>query len=301
MPARRLRNENWLDSLKQIQERGGGIELAIERRKDPLARPAGGVLREPPRDLLWRVRLLDVTADSLIIEAPGTMGKTLTLEKGSRVVGVMAIGQTRWMFHAVVVDPQVGPSAGTPGARPPVRLSMPDHVERCTRRAQQRISTVELTLPDVYAWHLRDPASAVPTELASRDTILALLASGATSTDPLDTPGQPAPDLGPGFRAKLGNIGGGGVGLEVSKEDRASAESTRLYWLRMDLRPVVPAPVGLTARLAHSHIDAMQNMYAGMAFEFALNPGHRDFVTDQIGRYAAFLQRTANAPVVPET
>ena len=290
-----------MDSLHQIQERGGGIELAVERRKDPLSRPRDtDVLREPPRDLLWRVKLLDVGAKELICEAPGTMGRTLDLDEGTKLVCVMAIGQTRWMFHSNFLG-QVRSGSQSPDARPPIRIATPERVERCTRRSQQRISTASLDLPDVYAWQLRDPASAIAAETASHDLVRSLLSEGKQSDAPLDEPGEPRPDLGPGFRAQLGNIGGGGVGLNITKEERSAAESTRLYWVRLDLRPIVPAPVCLTARLAHSHIDAMQNMYAGMAFEFALNPTHRDFVVDHIGRYASHLQETANAQVEEET
>ena len=298
MPANRLRNENWRGSLEQIHARGGSIELAVERRKDPLSRKRDeGPLREPPRDLLWRVHLLGLDKDTLTVETPGTMGSSLTLEPGLKLVGVMAIGQSRWMFHSRVIG-QASPSG--PGAVP-LKIEMPDHVERCTRRAQQRISTAELDLPDVYAWNLRDPATAVPAEVGCRAQVADLLAKGQTSDAPLDDPGDIKPDLGLGLRAKLANIGGGGVGLTIGKDDRGSVEDMRLYWLRIDLRPVVPAPVSVTARLAHSTIDAMQTLYAGMAFDFVLNPPHKDFVIDQMKRYADHLQKTSQYREVPET
>ncbi len=297
MPANRLRNERWLDSLKQIHARGGSIEIAVERRKDPLDRPRESPLREPPRDLLWRVRLHEVGEDRLVIENPGAAGRALDLKEGTKLIGVMAIGQTRWMFHSSVVEPPTGHERG-PKA---LGIAMPANVERCTRRAQRRISTAELDLPEVYAWHLRDPSSAVPAELACQKDIAERLSSGGDVSDlKLDDPGELRPDLGAGFRAELANLGGGGVGLIVSAQERSVADNARVYWMRIDLRPVVPAPLCVSARLAHSHIDAMQQLYAGMAFEFALNPSHKSFVASQIARYADHLQETSRLTDVPD-
>lgn len=295
MPANRLRTERWRDSLDEIAHKGGGIELAIERRQNPYARKADGPRIEPPRDLLWRVRLLEIDAQALVVESPGTMGTTLRLDPGTPLIGVMAIGQTRWMFHSKVLE------AAQPRPAGRLRIAMPEHVERCTRRAQQRTSTAELTLPDVHGWHLRDPQTAPPAEEACRARIAEFALRGPTHDAPLDEPGAIRPDLGAGYRAKLANIGGGGVGLMVDREERGSVEGARLYWLQLDLRPIVPVPLGLTARLAHSHIDALQNLYAGMAFEFTFNPAHKDFVVAQIRRYADHLRDTANAPIDPET
>ena len=49
-------------------------------------------------------------------------------------------------------------------------------------------------------------------------------------------------------------------------------------------------PIAITARLAHTHIDSGQNLYAGMAFEFHFNPAHKQFVVEQICRYVTVLQ-----------
>jgi hypothetical protein len=52
---------------------------------------------------------------------------------------------------------------------------------------------------------------------------------------------------------------------------------------------VIPAPLEMTCRLAHTHSDHEQNVYCGMAFEFDLNPSHKAFVVDQISRYMNHL------------
>lgn len=60
------------------------------------------------------------------------------------------------------------------------------------------------------------------------------------------------------------------------RPDEGRALSSRPFiWLRVDLRPEIAAPVGVTVRLAHTHIDSAHNLYAGMAFDFTHNMSHR--------------------------
>ncbi len=283
MPANRSRTERWRDTLRQIYERGGGLELAVDRRSRDEG-PLRDEVLEPPKDLLWRVRLLAMTDSELKVESPGTMGATVALDAGTRLIGVMAVGSNRWMFHTSVLALDPGPDR-RPGS---LRIEMPDRVERCTRRWQQRISTAELNLPSVRCWPLLDPASAVAAEVAGRTRILELIDKGRldeSGDEALDAPPGPGIDAGVGFRAVLSNIGGGGLGIRVAKEERSAVESSKLYWTRLDLRPIIPAPLELTCRLAHTHMDHEQNVYCGMAFEFDLNPSHKVFVVDQISRY----------------
>ena len=63
------------------------------------------------------------------------------------------------------------------------------------------------------------------------------------------------------------------------------------WWLRVDLRPEIQAPVAVTARLAHTHIDSTQALYCGMAFEFSHNASQKDFVINLFARYTDELQR----------
>lgn len=290
MPASRRRSERWRESLEQIRDRGGGLEIAIDRRAKPGFRPeqTDNVI-EPPKDLLWRVRLLDLTDDELVIESPGAVGRTVDIQNGTALLAVMSIGQNRWMFHSSCLG---AAPADAKGHRT-IRISMPERVERCTRRFQDRISTAELDLPDVRCWQILDPSTAVPAEIANRTLINGLYERGETlprDDDELDRLGEVAPTVGRAFKAKLANIGGGGIGVRVGREEAGMVESSRLYWVRLDLRPHIPAPLELTCRLAHTHLDSAQNTYCGMAFEFGLNPPHKGFVADQMMRYMQKMQ-----------
>lgn len=285
MPAARRRGDRWSETLEQIRDRGGSLEITVERRQqgDGFRTEPGQTVRTPPADLLWRVRVRDCNDERIVVENPSALGRTIDIKKGTRLVVVMSVGQNRWIFQSHVIDATEGPDGR-------LVMAAPTRVERATRRTQQRVSTAAINLPAVRCWHLRDPASAIPAQAASRQRILALLAKPPAERQPLadsqlDDLADIAPDFGPGFEAHLANIGGGGIGLRVEAENASFVESSRLYWTRLDLRPEIPAPIELITRIAHTHLDSQQNVYAGLAFEFGLDPAHRPFVADLIERY----------------
>jgi hypothetical protein len=284
VPANRSRTEKWRDSLQQIADRGGGLEFSVSK---------GNAAPEPNNgpDLVWRVRLVGITDTQLLLEQPVAMGNPIKFEEGMELVAVMSVGQNRWMFHTKVLgekDPSVF------GAQRGLRVAAPTSVERCSRRDFLRISTAELRLPQVQCWPLLDPASVVAAEVANRAHITDLERAAGHA----EQPGSDSillPEVGPPFSARLLNIGGGGVGLMISREETAAAERSRLIWMRINLTPHIKAPIAMTARVVHTHLDSGQNLYAGVAFDFAFNPGHREFVVDQVTRYVSRVQAKAKA------
>lgn len=268
MPANRSRTERWRMLLEQIAMRGGGIEFSV-------ARP--GHADTASTDVMWRVRLMRVGDDELIVEQPAAVGRGMSLDAGLPIVAVMTVGQNRWMFHSRTLGPG-GPVVG--GRQIGLRLAAPEKVDRCSRRDFLRIPTASLRLPRVECYPLLEPSSVIAAETANRHRIL--------DRKP-GTPDDLLPEVGPAFSAKLMNIGGGGVGLLVTRDEAAAASHAKLLWLRIDLTPDIPAPIAITAKQAHAHIDSEQNLYLGLAFEFAFNPDHREFVVDQISRYVQRL------------
>jgi c-di-GMP-binding flagellar brake protein YcgR len=270
VPANRSRTERWRESLHQIYERNGGLEISLKRKPGAAEGP----------DLLWRVRLMGINDQELLVESPAAAGKSIAMVSGAELVVVMAVGQNRWMFHSKVLE-------STPGG---LRLAMPEHVERCQRRDFMRISTAAVNPARVQCWRLLDPASVVAAEIANKGLVLDLENGVHTRPAECDVETMLLPTVGPGFHARLINIGGGGVGLLVDKSEASALDRCRYVWMKIDLRPEIPAPIGLTARLVHVHTDHEQNVYAGLAFEFSFNAGHRDFVVSQIGRYVGAVQ-----------
>ena len=171
MPASRRRGERWRETLDQIRERGGSLEITLDRRKqsEGFRSDPGETVRTPTPDLLWRVRVRQSGDDRILVEHPAALGRTIEISQGQRLVCVMSVGQNRWLFTSTV-------RSVTPGRDGVLELDPPDRVERATRRAQARVPTNQLSLPQVRCWQLRDPITAVPAETACRDRISELLA-----------------------------------------------------------------------------------------------------------------------------
>jgi len=281
VPANRSRTDRWRQSLQKIYERGGGLEFAIDRNED----------QEGIKDLVWRVRVLDLNDEEIVIEQPGAMGQSFMIQEGITLVGIMSVGQNKWMFKTKVIGKGVNQTRS--GSFPALRISMPEKVVRCMRRQADRTSIAHIDLPRVECWKLIDPISAVPIEVANRLQVEELVSKGITAPAVDDQIALPV--VGPKFEARLANLGGGGVGLVIPKESRAEVDSSKVFWIRMDLRPTIPAPIVLTAKLAHTHIDSSQSTYAGMAFDFGMNNQHKDFIIKQIARYINGMQEIKKA------
>lgn len=273
MPANRSRTERWRDVLHQIFERGGGLEITVDR--------GDNLPENAPADIVWRVRLLHIDDQFITVEPPAAVGRSLNFSLGTPIVVVMAVGQNRWMFRSnITASATQHSSRGT--LERVLKLAMPTQVERCARRNFYRVSTAEITLPDVTVWPVRGVETAIPAEVANAAQVHAAQRGSAVSPDTFNTI---LPEVGTPFAAKLMNVGGGGLGLILTKDNSSNLDQSRLFWLKVDLGTSAGVPLGIVARLAHTHIDSEHNTYAGMAFEFSHNSAHREFIVEQFTRY----------------
>jgi len=321
VPAVRRRNHCWKDALQQVADRNGAIEISLVRSPDegPSASSASvgsgrslqdAVVEPGPTatHLAWRVRVISVTDREILTEAPIAVGQVITLHPGVQLVGVMTIGQNRWMFSTRVIS-QI--ALNNEGRRENIalRLECPKEVERCHRREFSRVSTFQLNLPEVTVWPLYDAASAAvaeranqiqfqaamqqpcePTGGSGRKRRTGAMLSPAAADHPADSLAMP--EVGPSFTALLVNIGGGGIGLLVEPGEADGMNRHRLFWLRIALPPELPAPLGVTGRVVHTHMDSAHRTYAGVAFEFAHHRIHQRFIVDQLRRYVELQQQT---------
>ena len=272
MPAHRSRTDRWRNCLWQIYERGGAIEISLAR---PDASP------NPGSDLIWRVKIHSLGESEIITNQPAAFGRSIPIAPGTKLVGAMSVGQNRWMFQTEALR-------GESDDR--LRLAMPETVERCPRRSYYRVSTAAVELPDVECWPLLDPTSVVAAEVANEAYARDMLRH---RRDPTLAPPQAAqllPEVGPAFGAKLVNISGGGLGLIVSPQEASGLDRARLLWLRVNLGKDLPAPLALTGKVVHTHIDSAQSVHVGLAFEFGFNPSHREFVISQVCGVVAKLR-----------
>lgn len=264
MPANRSRTERWRNCLWQIYERGGAIEIS-------LARPDGSPA--PASDLIWRVKILGLSDSQILTTQPAAFGRTIPVTPGARLVGAMSVGQNRWMFQTRVL-PSDSPDH--------LRLEMPEKVERCPRRSHYRVSTAGVELPDVECWPLLDPSSVVAAEVANEAFAREMVRHRRDPGIALPRADQVLPEVGPGFHAKLVNISGGGLGLVVSPQEVSGLDRSRHLWMRVNLGDDLPAPLALTGKIVHTHMDSSQSVHVGLAFEFGYNPSHREFVISQV-------------------
>lgn len=311
MPATRSRNENWRHSLEQLHTKGGSLEIALPHQLDDSV-VYDHTTEDGSNHVVWRVRVLDLSKNEIVIEQPVALGRVIPIAEGTQLIGVIAIGQNRWMFRTENLGPAMIAHHGR-NSFPAMRIRMPDDVERCQRRKFYRVGAMGLDLPQVRCSALLDLDSASLAETANRVEVQELQDRGVIARiGPGDSarasqsgdaavvmaPGPVMPVVGPTFDASLMNIGGGGVGLIIDRDDRGAVESARHLWLQIDLRPHLPAPVCVTARVRHKHIDSSQRLYAGLSFEFAHSQKHERFIVDQLCRYVVAVQR-AQGPSKP--
>jgi len=259
-----------------------------------MARPNGQGDDMISGDLLVRCRVVELSEEGILVEAPVTLGRTIEIPAGVELVAMMAIGQNRWLFKTRCTGwfPEGVDSSG----RPEVQLLLPDRVERCQRRRDYRVETASLDLPSVQMWPLLDPSTVVLAERVNEAEFLRELDGHDTGwclADDLQSAcdEELLPEVGPGFPGKLVNLGGGGVGLTVEDGHAGSLGSRSLFWIRFGLPPMVKTPVCATARLVHSHMQSDRKIYAGMTFDFSANPPHKRVVVKQILRAIACQQK----------
>ena len=187
MPASRSRTTEWRRSLEQLRAREGAIEVAVAHDH-----PGGDEAILGASDLVWRVRVLDLSESEVAIDLPFALGRAIELPVGTEIVGAIAIGQNRWMFRCKVKGAW-NARAPFPRTHRGVRLTLPDHVERCLRRST-RVDVAQMNPPKVEMWPLLEPRSAMPAELtitqpfnepSSQAVIFA--ASSCSTTPPMNS------------------------------------------------------------------------------------------------------------------
>ncbi len=278
VPANRSRTENFRESLHQIHERGGSLELSFK--------PANGGSQE--RDVVFRVRLLRLNDHEIIVSLPGFAGQGLRVLAGANVLASYSVGQNRWSFPTQTLGVRTPIGNGEPG----LALQMPAGVTRCPRRAHERASTNSFNLPDVIGRPLLDPLSAVPAEAANRANIEAYLANAANGVGLVSDETERElllPYAGPEYNAKLLNISPGGVGLAISQAQAPALERRAFSWLQLPLRPFLPIPVTVTVRRVHTHLDSDGLVYVGFGFDFSFHPEQQAFVIGLVRQYVASI------------
>lgn len=276
--------------MQQVFERGGTLEVAVAASRAENGTQTESVDASPGGDLVWRLKILALEEESVVVESPAMLGKHIPIADGVQLIGAITIGQNRWTFQTEKLD-----NISLPGARvPALRLRLPDQVERSMRRFA-RYEAGGLNLPLVRVWPLLDPRSVGAAEQASDAAWNAardVLHTGAPVSAPA---AMPMPQVGSEFPAVLVNIGGGGAGLRVESADAAAFGRHRVFWMQIALGKNAPLPICVTGKLVHTHLDSSQRTYAGLSFDFTFHLPHQQAVADQV----AYAMRSAQASSAP--
>lgn len=266
--------------MQQVFERGGTLEISIASTESA----TGSAIHSHPlvdpqevvgsSDLVWRLKIVSLEEESVLVEAPVALGETFRIEDGIALVGAITIGQNRWKFRSRKISDER--PTGARGVC--MRLELPDNVERCLRRFV-RIEAAELQLPSVSMWPLLDPRTIVAAETANEEAFRAFLESKLPSNV-----AAPMPSVGPKFNATLMNVGGGGVGLRVESQDSAVLGRHRIFWIEIPLGRNHPVPIVATGKVVHTHLDSSQRTYIGVSFDFTFRLAHQQTVVEQIQR-----------------
>ncbi len=253
-----------------------------------MARPDGAP--EDGVDIIWRSQMIALHEASIEVESPQALGRTVQLKEGVKLVAAFVIGQNRFAFHTSILP---GPAKTAHSLS--LFLAQPDSIERCQRH-NDRFDLQGLQLPQVTLWPLLEPRSV---GVAERANELAFEAHsrgekvdvGASSVNEALTP-----NMGPSITGTLMNVGGGGVGIRIVSSEAGALSRHRIFWIRIALGKDNPVPLVATGKLVHTHIDSMNNTYAGMAFDFSFNPEHQKTVASQI---ASYVQRVQAKQILP--
>lgn len=240
----------WEETLKELNQRDGALELSGLSHD-----PAQGV---PP---VFRVRLLAFGPGGLIVDRPGHAEEAHYFQPQAVVRLLAVIGQNRWEL-ITTVDSRVKFRMNETTVVPALKLAPPHEVQSVQRREYFRVSTAGVELPGV---HLKPLLGAI---------------------DPAFVGPSPAV---PPFKARLLNIGGGGLGAECPQGPSKLIHYASRFNCTLDL-PSLSKPLVVPATLVHLAPQPQGTCYLGLRFD-PQGQVQANQCTDQVCQFTTWLQR----------
>jgi len=281
---------NWYEALLALVERDGVIDLtrmapspADDTSVDVPLRLVEGDDEVDDETARWRVRVLGIEGDHLVVERPMIGGRLVTLDPGERVEALLIDGNRRWAFTSTVVQQMPHPLNDRQTVQA-LRLAWPQEVRDAQRREHFRVHVAGAVGEPVRLSVLNDLCSSVAYQRYNR----AIHRPTPGASEPIAPP--PPPMLGPTFEATLINVSGGGICCRLGAGARPYVNAGTRWWVRLHVPPHEP-PIYAVAQAAHLHRADRDHIEVGFAFTFAHDPAHERFVNDALCRAAAHLQR----------
>jgi c-di-GMP-binding flagellar brake protein YcgR len=283
MPSLATRSvSDFRKALEETAARDAVVELALAYppKQEPNADP-----NNPAVNPQWRVRLLDLDDEELIIErpAPQVSANTPGLEHGLALDATIGSGASRWTFRTQVIARQHH-QLNAKQKVAAIRLAAPTRIRSAQRRSFFRVSMANASAQPVHLWALFNPATCVPAEKANQ-------ALHEADPPPEQPPHSPLPAIGDHFTAELVDISGNGLGLSIGARETIKIEKHRLYWVQLQL-PDLAWPLLFVAQLVHvRHDRAHRRANLGMQLVYKHHPPYQKFVEDMICRFTVREQR----------
>lgn len=220
----------------------------------------------------YRSRLLLFNENGLIVERPTQADAAVHLAVGSRARLLAVQGDQRWEVWSTVTHYSSFSLNGTMKVTA-IHLTPPADARTGQRRGYFRASAVSAKL---------DPILMTPIAPEGTDPAANVGESATPQQRALAAAFQP-------FKARLVNIGGGGVGIEAPQKAAPLVKAIKHYTCRLVL-PTLDEPVDVVARTVHLAPLEGGTHYMGMAFEFA-DRLQKQLLTARIQRFTADLER----------
>jgi hypothetical protein len=277
-------NPPWLQTLQHIAQRNGAIEIAtlpgsdchcarvIQHDSDSFSAPTHAS---------WRVRVLSVADDVIVVERPWSVNTTLHFETGQQMTALIIEGSDRWWFATEILE-QTRFSLNASKQVIALKLRWPSSVHSAQRRDYFRMDVSSFDLPLITVAPITDTSSCIPAEIAC--------AAQLRKQSPEPARLLPMPLLGEVFRGHLIDISGGGIGITLPKIAQPILQTLPLLWVNIPL-PGHLTPLVTVVRPTYWRIECAKNLRAGMAFSFLHNPPYEKFITEQMCHLTAHFQR----------
>lgn len=259
--------------LAPIESQGVGSHIVVRSEAD----------YESADRPVWRVRLLTIDQNTLLVDRPTIAQHPVTVHPGTILQGLLVDGDSRWSFMTRVIEStrvQINEDHHLSG----LRLAWPINFQTAQRRDFFRVDVAGAELPPVRAIELKDVDAAIAYEKHER--LLHRLIGRENEPVPA---APPMPETGRAFSGRAIDLSGGGMCLSVDVEAEPLLELLPLLWIRIAL-PHMPRELHLTARVTHWHRDG-ERLLLGLAFCHSGDAEQRAFVADLVCRFTAEQQR----------
>jgi hypothetical protein len=287
----------WREALEELERSagllllsplGGGPateeeEATALRRMTPKEFGERSHCTQGPNIDSWRVRIFEVSDDSIIVEHPYLANRPVPVRKGDFVMALAHRGNSRWSLRCPVLD-LVEYTLNKTHSVDALQLGWPDEIHNAQRRDFFRVEASGQPTPTAEVCPVFKTSTCV-----NYETYCQQMHKRKLRDEP---PEEPAlPDIGQSFHGRVVDVSGGGMCIAVPRNVIPLLKVMPLLWLRVNL-PEVREPVYVVAQLAHYHIDDRGMVNLGLCFVFDHHRGHRKFISDVMCRFAADLQRS---------